>query len=298
MSFELFQKPIKKQPDQIQVLFLKTVPHQKDTQKSCFVSYPSKVSRDRRKQSNYSVTESELNSFASVVLYQGEDISVPALIDNTFINFSFMIAEEYDQYYGCGSNIRYVVLICIVYDITDPETFKLVESYEDTIRCRGRKKIIIVGMNSHRPRKVPYEAGADLAARFGHPFIEVSTHTGHNMIKLFELILLQLLDPQCPGDYWSDNNSTLLQDMYGVPEGDQEQLQIIYKRVSGNLRVYFSKWNYIGWLVCLRVLYEEGRATMIEGKSDEIVMRILKFHKDLFGAFIRNYFWVVVRDRN
>jgi len=118
------------------------------------------------------------------------------------------------------------------------------------------------------------------------------------MSQLFEFVLYELLDPTCPVSCYSDNTSKLLATIYGFSISEDSLAAIVYPRARNSLRVYFSKWNSIGWLICLRWLYEEKRLEIIEGQSDPVVSKILSFHKDLFGAFLKNYFFVKVHQND
>jgi len=294
-------KPIvQKNAYEAEVLFLKTVYFSQDEAKGNFCNYPNKATNT--KDNLCIITEKDLSSFSSALMVHQEDVMVRTMIGGTPVNFSFRIGEEYDPHYGCGSNIRYVIVICIVYDISNRESFQNVPDFEEIIRNRTKKRIIIVGQHpstSPSPeRKVSLEEGRQLAQLLGHPFIEVSSFTGFHMSQLFELVLYELLDPTCPVSCYSNDTSKLLATIYGFSESEDSLAAIVYPRARNSLRVYFSKWNSIGWLICLRSLYEEKRLEIIEGQSDPLVSKILSFHKDLFGAFLKNYFFILVHHQN
>ena len=80
--------------------------------------------------------------------------------------------------------------IMVVYDITDPESFKAVEMWMgevDRFAAAGVSKLLIGNkMDLAADRKVPTEKGQALAKKYGIKFIETSAKSSANVMEAFK----------------------------------------------------------------------------------------------------------------
>jgi len=82
--------------------------------------------------------------------------------------------------------------IMIVYDVTDPESFKGVENWlaEVDKRASGNVVKLLIGNKADLAgqRKVTYEDGLALAKRWGMGFLETSAKSGTNIKECFQVL--------------------------------------------------------------------------------------------------------------
>eukprot|EP01022_Parablepharisma_sp_SALTPOND_P029131 TRINITY_DN72649_c0_g1_i1.p1 TRINITY_DN72649_c0_g1~~TRINITY_DN72649_c0_g1_i1.p1 ORF type:complete len:237 (-),score=13.76 TRINITY_DN72649_c0_g1_i1:96-806(-) len=88
--------------------------------------------------------------------------------------------------------------IVVVYDITDADSFKNVDTWMKNIKekCNKVVEIILVGNKSDlaHKRAVPADAGAKLAAKYGIQFLEGSAKDGTNVEKAFASLTESILN--------------------------------------------------------------------------------------------------------
>lgn len=95
--------------------------------------------------------------------------------------------------------------VLLVYDTTKRETFVNVAQWLKALRETGNPNavIILVGnkvdlceRNPHQ-RQIPFKQAADFAAKNGLFFSEASAETGHNVKRIFEVLLQEIYNQQC-----------------------------------------------------------------------------------------------------
>ncbi|MEQ9716024.1 MAG: Rab family GTPase [Candidatus Asgardarchaeia archaeon] len=120
----------------------------------------------------------------------GVSVSLETLsVDETPVNlFIWDIAGQerfhlIRQVYYKGAKVA-----AVVYDITNPESFKNILKWIDEMkRYSGDIPFIIVGnkIDLENFRKISREEAEELSERLGVPYIETSALTGHNVPNLF-----------------------------------------------------------------------------------------------------------------
>jgi small GTP-binding protein len=85
----------------------------------------------------------------------------------------------------------------LVFDITDENSFKEVESWIEDLRENGDEDttIIIVGnkADNSKERRVSFQQGADLAKKFKYDYIETSAKNDTNINIMFEILCKSMI---------------------------------------------------------------------------------------------------------
>ncbi len=80
----------------------------------------------------------------------------------------------------------------VVYDVTDPESFKGVESWLTEVdkRASGNVTKLLIGNKADLAgqRKITYEEGLELSKKWGMGFLETSAKSGTNIQEAFRVL--------------------------------------------------------------------------------------------------------------
>ena len=90
------------------------------------------------------------------------------------------------------------VCACVVYDITNTQSFNEVSSWVEDCKKYSPKTVIfvLIGNKSdlEEKRKITYEQGEKLAQKYGMLFMETSAKSGQNICKIFDESALKICE--------------------------------------------------------------------------------------------------------
>ena len=87
--------------------------------------------------------------------------------------------------------------VLIVYDLTNPKTFKNVQTwYLDMVKVMGPIPGFLVGNKADLPSQVSKFDGQDLADKLKLGFVETSAKTGENIDNVFQNLAEMLVDKE------------------------------------------------------------------------------------------------------
>ena len=112
------------------------------------------------------------------------------------------------------------VCACVVYDITNTQSFNEVSSWVEDCKKYSPKTVIfvLIGNKSdlEEKRKITYEQGEKLAQKYGMLFMETSAKSGQNICKIFDESALKICENIEKGVYdFSDDKCGIKVGLWG-----------------------------------------------------------------------------------
>jgi small GTP-binding protein len=90
--------------------------------------------------------------------------------------------------------------IILLYDVTDKKTYDSVSYWMNNIKedADSGVEVILVGnkIDLDQDRKISYEMGAELAGKYGVPFVETSAKSGENVEEAFKKIITNIYNKE------------------------------------------------------------------------------------------------------
>ena len=92
--------------------------------------------------------------------------------------------------------------ILLVFDISEPTSFDKIPGVLQMVSSHSRYDIsmVLVGNKTDQTRKVTQQKAEKFAREIGMPYIETSAKTGHNIDRLFEMVVQMVYDRLDLGD--------------------------------------------------------------------------------------------------
>ena len=118
------------------------------------------------------------------------------LRDGSYVNCEIMDTGGHEKYDSINrSYYRRADCCLLVYDITNPDSFKAIENYyiqEIKDNCKENIKVILLGNKAdlQDKRKISHEDGAKLAEKNKYIFMETSCETNTNVADAFETLII------------------------------------------------------------------------------------------------------------
>ena len=124
------------------------------------------------------------------------------------------------------------VCACVVYDITNRNSFESIKSWIEDCKKHSPKTIylILIGnkVDLENSRKIPYEEGDAYAKKYGMLFYETSAKTGKNINELF-IQSCEDISKRIENGFYDLNRDTC-----GIKVGSEDKEEIILSDTKNN----------------------------------------------------------------